>query len=322
MSARSFQQPTTYNLQPNRGFTLVELLVAITILATLIGGVLLAINPMAQVNKAQDAKRLSDIQQVKTALELYYSDNNKYPTTIPFGYEWKVQDSMGKETIYMKKVPQDPNCNNDNNNCYKYRTDTTVGAKPQWAVIFAQLSKSTAYANTCPLSTLSNACTPDGYTNGVWACTVLGAVDCGLLASVSLGHGVETVVPPPVGSIEALPPLPAGSYKYSLGNPVSANPYAKSATIMPLYPVSGMQSIRVEVDDSVADVTGVKVDLYADKLYISREFTLKLIAGTVRSGTWGGVWWDVNDTYYNNYVYSIVATDKNGKQISTLRIKP
>jgi len=29
--------------------------------------------------KARDSKRLSDVKQVQTALELYYTDNNKYP---------------------------------------------------------------------------------------------------------------------------------------------------------------------------------------------------------------------------------------------------
>jgi prepilin-type N-terminal cleavage/methylation domain-containing protein len=76
------------------GFTLVEVLVAATILATLIGGVLLTLNPIAQINKGQDAQRLADLQSIKTAVDLYYNDTKCYPTQLPFGQVWKVMRSF------------------------------------------------------------------------------------------------------------------------------------------------------------------------------------------------------------------------------------
>ena len=61
--------------QPHRllrsGFTLVELLVVITILATMLFLSMLIINPVAQLNKIDDAHRKSDLQQIKTDLDLY-----------------------------------------------------------------------------------------------------------------------------------------------------------------------------------------------------------------------------------------------------------
>lgn len=61
-----------------KGFTLIELLVVIAIIGLLSTLAVVALGSARQ--KANDAKRLSDIKQVQTALELYYTDNSAYPT--------------------------------------------------------------------------------------------------------------------------------------------------------------------------------------------------------------------------------------------------
>lgn len=61
-----------------KGFTLIELLVVIAII-----GLLSTLAVVALGNarlKARDAKRLSDLKQVQTALELYYTDASTYPS--------------------------------------------------------------------------------------------------------------------------------------------------------------------------------------------------------------------------------------------------
>ena len=60
------------------GFTLIELLVVIAIIGLLASIVLLALNSAR--SKSRDAKRIADMQQMASALELYYNDNNAYPT--------------------------------------------------------------------------------------------------------------------------------------------------------------------------------------------------------------------------------------------------
>lgn len=61
-----------------KGFTLVELLVVIAIIGMLASIVLSSLNTARA--KSRDSWRLQELVQLKTALELYYSKNNRYPS--------------------------------------------------------------------------------------------------------------------------------------------------------------------------------------------------------------------------------------------------
>ena len=63
-----------------RGFTLVELLVAIAIIAVL-SGILLP-NFMGARERAEDAKKKEDLVAVKNALRMFYNDTQNYPPTL------------------------------------------------------------------------------------------------------------------------------------------------------------------------------------------------------------------------------------------------
>lgn len=64
-------------LKLQKGFTLIELLVVIAIIGLLASVVLLSLNSARA--KSRDAKRLSDVRQLVSALELYFNENNAYP---------------------------------------------------------------------------------------------------------------------------------------------------------------------------------------------------------------------------------------------------
>lgn len=63
-----------------RGFTLVELLVAVGIIGVLASVSMVSVNSIRV--KARDSKRISDIKQVQNALEAYYSNNGQYPAVV------------------------------------------------------------------------------------------------------------------------------------------------------------------------------------------------------------------------------------------------
>ena len=82
-----------------KGFTLIELLVVIAIIGLLATLAVVALNNARA--KSRDARRISDIKQIQTALEMYYNDASAYPTALG------TQIATGSNT-FMVSVPSDP----------------------------------------------------------------------------------------------------------------------------------------------------------------------------------------------------------------------
>lgn len=105
-----------------KGFTLVELLVVIAIIAILVTIVIIAINPQTVLRQTNDTKRRSEVNQIKTSLQLYFNDNNDYPTSANM-----VADPSELETTYIRQLPRET--------FYGYArvstTDYVVGAELQ-----------------------------------------------------------------------------------------------------------------------------------------------------------------------------------------------
>ena len=96
-----------------KGFTLIELLVVIAIIGLLSTLAVVALGNARE--KARDSKRLSDVKQIQTALELYFNDNSSYPvetgTLGATGFETLSSagfDSTVSGTTYMGQVPLAP----------------------------------------------------------------------------------------------------------------------------------------------------------------------------------------------------------------------
>jgi len=90
-------------MRKQKGFTLIELLVVIAIIGLLSTLAVISLNNARQ--KSRDAKRVSDIKQIQTALELYYNDANGYPVTTGVASGGSIVYSG---TTYMQLVPTAP----------------------------------------------------------------------------------------------------------------------------------------------------------------------------------------------------------------------
>jgi general secretion pathway protein G len=64
---------------PRGGFTLIELMVVMVILVLLAGGASLYV--IRRIEDGRRARAISDIQTLESALQQYYVDNGRYPTT-------------------------------------------------------------------------------------------------------------------------------------------------------------------------------------------------------------------------------------------------
>ena len=63
-----------------KGFTLIEILIVITIVGILSGVTIVVINPNAMYGRGRDARRQADLKTIQTGLENYYAANRSYPT--------------------------------------------------------------------------------------------------------------------------------------------------------------------------------------------------------------------------------------------------
>lgn len=91
-------------MNKKKGFTLIELLVVVAIIGLLATLSIVALNNARA--RARDAKRVGDIKQVQTALELYYNDNGTYPDAVSFT---AANTGIATNTIvYMNQAPTAP----------------------------------------------------------------------------------------------------------------------------------------------------------------------------------------------------------------------
>jgi general secretion pathway protein G len=87
------------HIRSNKGFTLIEIMIVITIIAIL--SAIIIPNVINYPKRARVTATKLQIQQFKTPLELYYNDKGRYPSTEE-GLEALVKEGL------IKKIPLDP----------------------------------------------------------------------------------------------------------------------------------------------------------------------------------------------------------------------
>lgn len=95
----------------NKGFTLIEILVVIGIIAVLAAIVLVAINPALRFAQAQNSQRNANITAILDAAGQYIVDNQGDSTDLGLGAEEPVEDTnLCTELIpeYLAVFPSDP----------------------------------------------------------------------------------------------------------------------------------------------------------------------------------------------------------------------
>ncbi len=100
-------------MEKKKAFTLIELLVVIAIIGLLATLSVVALNNARE--RARDSRRVSDIRQIQTALELYFNSANNYPATASITYDvgglsvLDPSDTISyNDVVFMNPIPENP----------------------------------------------------------------------------------------------------------------------------------------------------------------------------------------------------------------------
>lgn len=141
----------TVNTHKHKGFTLVEMLIVVGIMAVMVMAVIVLINPVKMTNSAVDTKKKSELSRFKKALEEYYNDKGCYPKPEHVCYPGVDNGSpvtgtvcymCGKEenspqlTGYLDELPCDPQHPQKR---YQYQVNDASNC-PKWFKVFTDLN--------------------------------------------------------------------------------------------------------------------------------------------------------------------------------------
>lgn len=88
-----------------KSFTLIETLIVIAMIATLATASLTLLDPLRQVKKAQDARKIQDLAVINRVMEDYYNDKSYYPPANNLCFDTPTQNGSvcSCHTCFLKK---------------------------------------------------------------------------------------------------------------------------------------------------------------------------------------------------------------------------
>jgi len=114
--------------------------------------------PVKDGKNLRDQKRVNDIRQIQTAIQLYYNDFKVYPDSL--NLLSKNNKHVYMSTLPLAPTPVDGNCTGTNNT-YKYEVVNTPTPGSSYKLTFCIGGVST-YLNTNDLKAGFHAATPQG----------------------------------------------------------------------------------------------------------------------------------------------------------------
>ena len=148
-----------------KAFTLVEILIVIALIALLLIGLLIFMNPTTQIEKSWDGKRKKELDTLRKTFEEYYNDKNCYPKPTEvcqddpqlLSSSYVCSICGGELKGYLSTLPCDPQ---HPNRKYLYEVDNTTC--PSYYKVYTKLSNT----NDPIIAEVgcSAGCAPEGYT--------------------------------------------------------------------------------------------------------------------------------------------------------------
>ncbi len=146
---------TFFSGKSQRGFTLVEVIVVSGIIALFMSVALASASQVRQ--NARDKVRAGDLEQIKSAIQLYAATYKEYPCESAANCDNQAVSMNGKigeggniDTLlaeFMSTVPVDPLGPGDTDHYYYIDPNQTCGGNPNQIVIFANTMETNKFKN-------------------------------------------------------------------------------------------------------------------------------------------------------------------------------
>lgn len=151
-----------------KGFTLIELLIVIVIIGIL--STFVISNFIGIRERARDAQRKTDLRQIQTALQLYYSDEGYFPEAAEMATCATPLSAgqNGSGALYMKEIPCDPLKENNDEKSYRYspyfaQDQTCTNLDDSRPCVNYELTACLENENDAEAETVEVAICPKGY---------------------------------------------------------------------------------------------------------------------------------------------------------------